>query len=178
MRIIALAAALALTLTLMACASVPGAQTVGLAADPDHDKKLAVVAATLTVDAVAIYGTLPHCDKAIKQPLGCRDDRRYQDAKLIAQVVAQDYSSPTTALLGLGLTLAQWQIAKTVRATPAPTDPLSPPDDGTVQYLAALNMADLLVKTTDARVQDAVSVNTNLAELQAELAKKVAALPN
>ncbi len=180
MRLTVYLAPILLSVCLSACASlseVPGAQTVGAAPDPDHNKKLAVVAATFTVDAVAIYGALPPCNKAIKQPLGCRNEKSYQDAKLIAKLVAQDYSNPTAAVLGIGLTLAQWQLSKTVRGAPGPTDPTAPPDEATVQYLNALNMSALLISTGDARVEEAVSVNTNLADLVAALNQKVAALP-
>lgn len=156
--------------------TLSGCQTVGIDQDPDRSKKLALVTTTIMVDAVGVYGHLPVCDRSIPQPLGCQEVKRYSDAKLIAQLVAQDYQG-SSPLLGLGLIYAQWQLSKTIAGTPGPTNPNAPPNEQTTAYLHAIGLADILISTADQRVRDAVSVNTSVAELQAKLQASVAALP-
>ncbi len=167
---------------LSACASVPGTQTLGIDSDPDKLTKTVLVTAGLVVDAVGVYGHLPPCAKALKQPLGCRSEKAYRNAKLISQSTALGFEglkngNRSALLLSAGLLYAQYMIAKDIAATPGPTDPNAPPSPTAVAYLEALGLADILVNSADERINDAASVNVTVADLVAELRAKVAALP-
>lgn len=165
---------------LTACSSVPGTQTLGIDPDPQAEVKQAIVAATLAVDAVGAYGTLPSC-KTVKGL--CKDDKAYMNAKLIVQSGAgglaqlASQKSPTGLLLTAGLVYMQWQLTKTITQSPGPTDPNAPPAPALVAQLAALQAADVLIQTADQRVRDAAGPNVTVGELLDELQAKVAALP-
>ena len=169
-------------LVLSSCARLPGLQTVGLQSDPDQATKYVLVSAGLVVDAVGVYGALPPCAKGVKQPLGCRSEKAYRDAKLIAQSVGAGFEglrtgSRSSLLLSAGLLYAQYELAKTLADTPGPTSPEAPPAPQAAAYLDAIGLADVLVNSADQRVKDAGSVNTTVVELLDSLQQKVAALP-
>lgn len=165
---------------LTACASVPGSQTLGLEDDPDRPTKLVLAAATLMVDGVHVYAALPVCGSGVGD--ACRSEKRYRDAKLIAQSTASMLSSVNTqrrssVFLTAALIYSQYQIAKTVAAAPAPTEPEAYPTPAVVAQLEALGLLDVLVNTADDRVRDAASVNTSVASLVENLQARAAALP-
>ena len=163
-----------------ACASLPGGQTLGLSSDPDQTTKQALVASGFVVDAVGVYGALPSC---VTTKGLCRDDRAYANAKLvatsgvtgIAQLAGQ--KSPSGILMTAGLLYMQWQISKNLAHDVGPTDPSSPPAPASVAYLQALGLADVLVQTADSRIQAASGPNVTVAELVSDLENKVATLP-
>lgn len=168
-----------LAASLVACASLPGAQTVGIASDPDATTKQVLVAAGLMIDAVGVYGKLPPCELKVEP---CRSEKAYSNAKLIATSVADGFQSlrngsQSSLLLTAGLVYAQYTLAKTLSAAPGPTDPNAPPAAASVAYIQALGLADVLVNTADARIRDAASPNVTVVELLDDLSKKVAALP-
>lgn len=180
MRLISLAIIIAAALTLGACQSIPGVQSVGLVDDPDHNTKVALVASGFVVDAVGVYGALPSC---VTTKGLCRDDKAYANAKLvatsgvigIAQLAGQ--KSPSGILMTAGLLYMQWQISKNLGHDAGPTDPNAPPAPAAVAYLQALGLADVLVQTADSRIQSASGPNVTVAELVSDLENKVAALP-
>ena len=152
-------------------------QTVGIEADPEAVTKRAIVATSLAVDAVAVYGTLPACGSGVGDM--CQKPKAYRDAKLLTQAFASTLRATErpSVFLTAGLLYYQWQLAKTVGADPGPTNPEAAPSDAVARQLQALQMADVLVSTFDERVQDAASVNTSTADLLADLELRVAALP-
>lgn len=167
---------------LTACAHVPGAQTVGLESDPDQATKMVLVSAGLVTDAVAVIGHMPPCDKAVKQPLGCKPEKAYRDSKLILQATVAGFEglksgNRSALLLSAALIYAQYAIAKDLAAQPGPTNPDAAPTPQAVAYLDAIGLADVLVNSADQRVRDASSPNVTVQELLVELQGKVAALP-
>lgn len=153
-------------------------QTLALEADPDRTKKGLLVAMTLSVDAIGVYGKL--C--APLQTPACKSPKGYSDAKLIAGTLATDarlvvdgQRSAWAQIVIFGLTQAQ--LAKTLGDQPGPTNPDAPPNAETIAYIDSIDAADILISTASERVQEAVSVNTNLADLLADLDARVAALP-
>ena len=162
-----------------ACAALilSGCQTLGLESDPDQATKLAIAASGIMVDAVGVYGHLPPCGV---DP--CRVEKRYRDAKLIAQAVGGSFEAlrhrPRASwFLTAALLYGQYEIAKTIGDSPAPTLPEEPPMPATIATLEAAGLADILISTADERVRDAASVNTTIPELLDALGAKVAALP-
>lgn len=158
-------------LTLMGC------QTVGIDQDPERTNKATIVAATLAVDALAAYGTLPECASGVGDM--CKKPKAYADAKLLTTGFAATLggSDRPSIFLTAGLLYYQWQLSKTIAGAPGPTNPESPPSDAVVKQLAALGLADVLVSTFDARIRDAASPNVTVEELQDRLAASVAKLP-
>lgn len=155
-----LAAATVFAFFLTAC------QTVGIEEDPDRPTKLVLAAATLMVDGLHVYAALPLCGSGVGD--ACRHEKRYRDAKLIAQstanVLAAVKTHPRSSIfLTAALLYSQYQVAKTVAGAPAPTDPEGYPTPQTVAYLEAAGLLDILVNSADQRVQDAASVNTSVA---------------
>ena len=157
---------------LTACASIPGAQTVGLEPDPDKPTKAVLVAAGLMVDAVGVYCALPdHKAKA------CRDAKLIAGGLVLTLKPLGAGQRRSSVFLTAALLYSQYQLAKTVAGTPGPTDPEGYPKPETVAYLEAAGLLDILALTASERVQDGVSVNTSVGDLVAELEAKVAALP-
>ena len=161
---------------LTACASVPGSQSLGLASDPDRSYKAVIVATTLGIDAVHVYGTLPACGSGVGDM--CKKPKAYTDVKLITKGFAETLRQPRGSIfLTSGLLYFQYQVGKTLAGAPGPTDPEAAPSDAIAKQLAAMQLADILVSTADERVQDAFSVNTSAADLLKTLDEKLAALP-
>ena len=167
-----------LSLTLASCSWLPGNQTLGMERDPDASKKSLILAMGFVVDAIGVYG---HLCAPVKTP-ACNSPKSYTDAKLIAsaiafdaQLVAAGRRSPIAEALVLGL--VQYQLVKTIAAQPGPTNPQAPPDKAALAYVDSIAAADLLIDTADQRVQDALSVNTPVGDLVAELRQKVSNLP-
>ena len=157
---------------LTACASIPGAQTVGLESDPDKPTKAVLVAAGLMVDAVGVYCTLPdHKAKA------CRDAKLIAGGLVLTFAPLAKGQKRSNIFLTAALLYSQYQLAKTIADTPGPTDPEGYPKPETIAYLEAAGLLDILASTASERVQDGVSVNTSVADLVADLQAKVAALP-
>ena len=155
-------------------------QTVGIEGDPEKPTKLVLASAGLMVDAVGVYGALPLCGSGVGD--ACKNEKRYRDAKLVAQstanVLAAVKTQPRSSIfLTAALLYSQYQVAKTIAAAPAPTEPEAYPTPQTVAYLEAAGLLDILVNSADQRVQDAASVNTSVADLVDDLQARVAALP-
>ena len=174
-----------LALCLSGCASLgglPASQTLGLTEDPDRPVKMALVTTGLVVDAVAVYGKLPPCNKAVPQPLGCRKENAYRDAKLILGGTVESFravrsGSLTSLVMVAALGYCQVQLAKTLAAESGPTAPGAAPTPQTVAYITAIGAADVLISGADDRIKDGVSVNTSVADLLVDLEARVAALP-
>src|SRR3990167_6064275 len=158
-------------LTLTAC------QSIGISDDPERAYKSTIVATSLAVDAVAVYGTLPVCGSGIGDM--CQKPKAYRDAKLLTQSFAATLRATErpSVFLTAGLLYYQWQLARMVGGDHGPTNPEAAPSDAVVRQLQALQMADVLVATFDERVRDAASVNTSTADLLADLELRVKALP-
>lgn len=171
--------------SLSACQTlgVPGSQTLGISADPEQAVKMTIVATSLVTDAVAVVGKLPPCDKTVSQPLGCRPEKAYRDAKLILQSTVDGFSGIqgsnglSSLVMVAALGYAQYEISKTLANESGPTNPQGAPTPQTVAYLAAIGAADVLINSADQRVRDASGPNTTVPELLAELQAKVSALP-
>lgn len=154
-------------------------QTVGIESDPDAPVKAVIVATGIAVDTVGVYGTLPPCVLGVKP---CHDPKKYAQAKLLAQSAGAALqtvgnSSRSQIFLTAGLLYFQYEAAKTLAGSPGPTNPEAPPTNTTVATLQALNLADVLVSTADQRVRDSSGPNVTVADLLADLQKRVAALP-
>ena len=158
-------------LTLMGC------QTVGIESDPERAYKSTIVATGLAVDAVAVYGTLPACGSGVGDM--CQKPNAYRDAKMLTKAFAVTLrgAERPSVFLTAGLLYYQWQLAKTVGGEPGPTNPEAAPADSVVRQLQALQMADVLVSTFDARIEAASGPNVTVAELLATLDAKIAKLP-
>lgn len=162
------------------CFFLTACQTLALEEDPDRPTKLVLASAALLVDGVHVYAALPLCGSGVGD--GCRVERRYRDAKLLAQSTANVLAAVKTQkrssiFLTAALLYTQYQVAKTVAGAPGPTDPEGYPTPAVVAQLEALGMLDVLINSADERVQDAASVNTSVADLVDHLQARAAALP-
>lgn len=171
-------AALLLTLALASCSSWPGAQTLGVEDDPHSEAKALLIAMSMTVDAVGVYG---HLCAPVVTP-ACKSPKSYENLKRIAGTIVQDADdvvsgrmSPTAAIVIFAFT--QYALVKTAANSTAPTNPQATPDEAAIAYIRSIAAGDMLISAASAKVRAAMSVNTTPAQLMVELRAKLAALP-